>query len=235
MNKPEMRGQARSSGPWASIAARLVLSLSVLGALPACVFENGIQRDWVDIPAAVESAERARQPAPGPSKRVARPPLRELHERAQVAVLPFENLTVYPNAGRIAAELITTELYKQGVFTIMEASELEHRLRVRQIDLERLPGPVVAAELAAALDVDAVMFGSVTEYGYQHGLREEPVVGINARLVGADDGKVVWASSHSEAGRGYLRRDSVNEVAQVVVRRMVQTLKREMGPRSSSP
>ncbi|MCB1740670.1 MAG: hypothetical protein KDK91_09890 [Gammaproteobacteria bacterium] len=189
----------------------------------------GMQRDWVreagdDGPGAA-SQSAAPDAVVSPQ---ALPPADQLRTDMRVAVLPFENLTVYPNAGRIAAELLMTELYKQRVFELLETSDLRQRLEARQIKLEDLPGQVVAAELAAALDVDAVLFGSVSEYGYQHGLREEPTVGLNLRLVLAETGRVEWAASHSEVGRGYLRRDSVNEAAQRVVQRMVQTLRESL-------
>lgn len=152
---------------------------------------------------------------------------------ATVAVLPFENLTNHPNAGQIAADLVSTELYGVGGVRTVEAGRVRSRLSaLKPADA----GPAAATEAAAdapldaqaagrALAVDAVLAGSVSEYGYQHGLREEPVVGLNARLVRVSDGAVLWTSSQSEAGRGYFSRDSVNNVAQRVVTRMIDSLR----------
>jgi hypothetical protein len=78
--------------------------------------------------------------------------------------------------------------------------------------------------VAAALGVDAVLTGSVSEFGYQHGLKEEPTVGINLRLITLDDADVVWAASHADAGRGLLHRDSLAATAQRVVIEMVDAL-----------
>ncbi|MFP5513584.1 MAG: hypothetical protein ACLGJC_10925 [Alphaproteobacteria bacterium] len=152
---------------------------------------------------------------------------------ATVAVLPFENLTNHPNAGQIAADLVSTELYGVGGVRTVEAGRVRSRLSgLKPADA----GPAAAPEAQAdapldvqaagrALAVDAVLAGSVSEYGYQHGLREEPVVGLNARLVRVSDGAVLWTSSQSEAGRGYFSRDSVNNVAQRVVTRMIDSLR----------
>lgn len=152
---------------------------------------------------------------------------------ATVAVLPFENLTNHPNAGQIAADLVSTELYGVGNVRTVEAGRVRSRLSaVKTADA----GAATATETPAdapldvqaagrALAVDAVLAGSVSEYGYQHGLREEPVVGLNARLVRVSDGAVLWTSSQSEAGRGYFSRDSVNNVAQRVVTRMIDSLR----------
>jgi len=149
----------------------------------------------------------------------------------RVAVIPFENLSGYPSAGRIVADLVATELYQRRVFRLMEASELQRREREQNLSDAALGRSMVAADFARTLGVDAVLLGSVSEYGYQHGLHEEPKVGINLRLVRAGDGTVLWAASHSDGGRGYLRRETLNAVAQRAVARMVDALERELAQR----
>lgn len=151
-----------------------------------------------------------------------------------VAVVPFENLTNHANAGLIASDLVSTELYRLGAFRVVESTQVRNRLTAAKLDAEKPTDGTSAQALAKLLKVDAVLVGSVTEYGYQHGLREEPVVGMAARLVGAKDGTVLWASSQSEAGRGYFSRDSVNNVAQRVAERMLDGLKAAVAPDSSS-
>lgn len=152
---------------------------------------------------------------------------------ATVAVLPFENLTNHPNAGQIAADLVSTELYGVGNVRTVEAGRVRSRLAAQKpADAGAAAAPETPADApldvqtaGRMLGVDAVLAGSVSEYGYQHGLREEPVVGLNARLVRVSDGTVLWTSSQSEAGRGYFSRDSVNNVAQRVVTRMIDSLR----------
>ncbi|SMF52708.1 TolB amino-terminal domain-containing protein [Azospirillum oryzae] len=152
-----------------------------------------------------------------------------------VAVLPFENLTNHPNAGQIAADIVSTELYGVEGLRSMDAARVRSRLSAAKptgdasaTAVTDTPADTVPLDAQAAgrtLGVDAVLTGSVSEYGYQHGLREEPVVGLNARLVRSSDGAVLWTSSQSEAGRGYFSRDSVNNVAQRVVTRMIDSLR----------
>ena len=50
------------------------------------------------------------------------------------------------------------------------------------------------------------------------------MVGLNARLVDGMTGKVLWASSHSASGSGYLDRSSLKATAQSVVSAMVSPL-----------
>lgn len=141
-----------------------------------------------------------------------------------VAVLPFENLTNYPNAGLIATSLLRTELYHQGVFILQEESETRRELTRLKVDPEDLKSTADAQDIAKKLDVAGVIIGSVSEFGYQQGLREEPVVGLNARLIDTSTGAVLWASSHSAMGGGVLKRGSLNATAQEVISAMVATL-----------
>lgn len=185
------------------IATAVPLLACVL-ALAGCGTQQGTARDWVRAPDAVPDG-------------------------LEVALLPFENLTAYPGAGQVVADLLATELLARGTFRVMEASELRRRLAVRDLDREDTAGTTPAAEIAAAIGVDAVLTGSVSEFGYQHGLKEEPTVGINLRLVRAAGGDVVWAASHADAGRGLLTRDSLAATAQRVVARMVDALEARRG------
>ena len=187
--------------PLAAAARSLAVRIGALAltlALAACASSDRQARDYVDPAADFKTMK--------------------------VAVLPFENLTNYPNAGRIVAELMATELYDRGVFELQEDTETRRALAQLKIDPENLTSVAVAQQAAGLLEVDAIVIGSVSEFGYQQGLREEPVVGLNARLVQAGTGTVLWASSHSVMGGGYLERGSLNATAQRVVSSMVDPL-----------
>lgn len=160
----------------------------------------------------------------GETQEVAQPTDAVVAPQMRVAVLPFENLTNFASAGTIAPQLITTELYRARLFSLMEETAVRRALFDNKVDMTRLAESSYAQEVGRTLGADAVVVGSVSEYGYQHGLREEPTVGFNARLVRSADGKVLWAASISEVGRGFFTRDSVNEVGQRVAARLVAGL-----------
>lgn len=186
----------------ARTAGRLAVAAVLAATLAGCSYGRVNSRDFMQ-PAAAQA----------------------LPAGSAIAVLPFENLTNHANAGLIAGDLVSTELYTLGLFRVSEGSRVRNHLASAKLDAEKLSDGATVQEIGRALGVDAVLMGSVSEYGYQHGLREEPVVGLNARLVSTRDGAVLWASSQSEAGRGYFSRDSVNNVAQRVVTRMLSSLK----------
>ena len=101
----------------------------------------------------------------------------------KVAVLPFENLTSHLNAGVIVTQLMDTEIYARHIFHIPEDTRLRRFLKKDKKNVIHIPNTTYARDAARRLKVDAVVVGSVSEYAYQNGLHEEPVVGINIRIV----------------------------------------------------
>ncbi len=175
--------------------------LALLSSLSACGLNRGIERDELQ-------------------NRVV-PPLAPL-----VAVLPFENLSEHPNAGEILTRLMATELYRQKLFNVREETgPYQQTAAAEEGSGEALPSTLPRIQqLAHKLGVEAALLGSVTEFHYQHGLREEPVVGLSVRLVRSCDGQVVWAAGRSVTGRGLIRRESLNQVAQRLVHELVNEL-----------
>ena len=141
-----------------------------------------------------------------------------------VAMLPFENLTTHRNAGVIASQMMMSEFLQSYIFNFVEETEVRHWLIINKIDHNKLSDISYAQKIGVDMGVDAVMIGSVSEYGYQHGLNEEPTVGFNVRLVRISDAEILWAASHTAVGRDYWGRESMNHTAQLVAKTMVDAL-----------
>jgi len=150
----------------------------------------------------------------------------EIRARARLTgVLPLVNLTSYPNAGRIVGDLLTTELYALTDFLIMERTEMLKKLKGKEEDLEQVLDRAVALEVGKRLGVDTIIFGSVTEYRYKRGLDEDPVVGINIRMLDVKSDKILWAGSSSGAGGCFwFCEDSLNRLAQKTCHDMVTAM-----------
>ena len=143
----------------------------------------------------------------------------------QVAVLPLVNLTAYPNAGRIVGDLLTTEIMVATPFQVIESTRVVEQLRGDGNDLEEAVDRAEALKVGQRLGVDTVVFGSVTEYRYKRGLDEDPVVGINIRLLDVPGDRILWAGSHSGTGGCFwLCEDSLNRLAQRVCRDLVSAM-----------
>ncbi|RME76101.1 MAG: hypothetical protein D6785_14140 [Planctomycetota bacterium] len=142
-----------------------------------------------------------------------------------VAVLPFQNFTAHPRAGEIVTHLMTTELYALKRFQIMPPPQVKKILDSMKFDSEKLDSMEYLEKVGKNLKVSYLVIGSVSEYQYKKGLGEEPVVGINARLVDLQKKKILWASSHSRGGEYFwFSHDSLNRLAQEVCYNMAQSL-----------
>lgn len=147
-----------------------------------------------------------------------------------VAVLPFENLSAHPNAGQIVAQLVANELYSRRLFAQVEESEIRRRLTEKRLDGKELGRETVAREVAEALAVDAVLVGSVQDFGYRYGLKPDPAVAVTARLVGRD-GTVRWGGSFSEVGGAMnAAGDTVTATAQKLAATVVDRLAARTAP-----
>jgi hypothetical protein len=147
----------------------------------------------------------------------------EIHAKARlVAVLPLVNLTTFPNAGRIVLDLLTTELYANTDFQIMEQTDLLNKMKGNKEDLDQVLEKAVAFRVGEALGADTVIFGSVTEFRYKRGLDEAPVVGVNIRMLDIRTNRILWSGSKSGIGGCFwFCEDSLNRLAQKVCRDLV--------------
>jgi len=153
-----------------------------------------------------------------------------IQKMKKVAVMPFDNLTAFPNAGMIISELFTSELYSLGQFKVIDSLQIKKILEEKNIEIPLVIDRSFAQEIGAVLGVDGIFIGSVSEYWYrvrvQETREEEPAVGVNARLVDTSSGAVVWASSCSRSSYSVfaVERESLNRIAQIIVLKMVNNL-----------
>lgn len=147
----------------------------------------------------------------------------QIHATARkAAVLPFVNLTSYPNAGRIVGDLLTTELYALTDIDIIERTEVIAKLKKDEQDLTEVLDQTTAMKIGMLLGADTVIFGSVTEYRYKRGLDEDPVVGINVRMLDVGKNKILWAGSRSATGGCFwFCEDSLTRLTQKVCHNLV--------------
>lgn len=114
------------------------------------------------------------------------------------AVLPLENLTSMPDAGRIVADVLSTELAARKL-DVVDRGKSEGSLS--QVDL--VPGATIdrlaAMRLGEILGVDTVLYGSVSEARQANpgnGPRKA-VVGLSIRLVDVKSGAHLLAGSYT--------------------------------------
>lgn len=147
-----------------------------------------------------------------------------------VAVLPFDNLTRYPSAGEIAADLLSVELFRSRKFNVMERSEVERIFMTRGIVPPPSVDVIFAVEAGRLLGVEGVFAGTVSEYYYRKTSRatreEEPVVGMAVRFIDVASSHMLWMGSVSKvSGSVFLAmKEPINKVAQEAVEGLLTPL-----------
>ncbi len=136
-----------------------------------------------------------------------------------LAVIPFDALSGNPNAGLILSRLLWTELAATNAFKLVSCDQVEKKLAP-------LEGKTVSPqELAEILGAGRLLLGSVLEYRYKRGIAQEPLIGLNLRLIKAESGKLIWSTTRTRVGRhSWIREDSLSRLARDMCRDIASTL-----------
>ena len=122
----------------------------------------------------------------------------QLPGKTTIAISSFENLTTYPRAGKIVAEIMTVELDKTKRFQIVENNT----------------------------NASYVLTGSISEYRYTKGLAEDPAVALQVKLIESRSGKVLWRGSVSDLSKEsiFQRSASLDELTHVLCEKIAESL-----------
>src|SRR5437899_2828735 len=95
--------------------------------------------------------------------------------KRRVAVLDFDYATVHEyvsdlfggdvDIGKGIADMLVTNLVRNGTFTVIERSKLDQVLREQNFQQSGRADPSSAVQLAKLLGVDAIIIGSITQFG----------------------------------------------------------------------
>jgi len=147
----------------------------------------------------------------------------------RVAVLPFYNTSQVTGASKIVTSVFIAGLVKSGKYEVefpgnVKDFLVKERVIARSgVDLETI------RLMGKRLNVDAVFLGQVEEYvGSREGQEGVvPVISINARLVDATSGKILFMSHHEKTGNDTItvldfgKVRSIGELVKKVTEEMV--------------
>ena len=145
-----------------------------------------------------------------------------------IGVLPFASLVDDPNAGQQMADLVSVQLMQSDRYFVLDRSEATRLLAVRGIRLPSTSDGPTARMIGSALNLDAVLVGTVTEYGYDPRAKGAvaPAVGATVRLVEVATGRELWLASavREEPAREHPSDEPVFVSAQGVAADLSQAL-----------
>jgi len=154
-------------------------------------------------------------------------------EKECIAIFPFDNLSQYPNAGRIASDIMATSFYRSGKFRLMERNEVERISQLSRVHFPRKMDTRFARSLGKALQVEAVLIGSVTEYAYLDPTVGNPGVSFSVNLIDVETGRSLWVASHSRTSKDHFqyKKDPINGIAMLAIDHMTAPLFRRIPAR----
>ena len=134
--------------------------------------------------------------------REAMAPEKDRGEVRSAAVLPLENLTGTQDAGKIVADVLSTELAARKV-TVVDRSRAEASLERVDVITGGTVDRLAAQRLGEILGVDAVVYGSIAEAddGKSVPGPRHANVGLTIRVLNVKSGNFLLAGSYTaEAG-----------------------------------
>jgi curli biogenesis system outer membrane secretion channel CsgG len=132
-------------------------------------------------------------------------------DKPRIAVLEFKNKADnqwwYHGGAAAAQDVFVTELVKSGKFRVVDREQLEAMMQEKHLTQSGDIDKSTAMKLGKILGLNYLLTGAVTEYGntdvsgggggVSAGKRKF-VAALNARLINASTGEVLWADEASQ-------------------------------------
>lgn len=143
----------------------------------------------------------------------------EFTRLAKWVVLPVQNYTETPQAGRRAQAITAALLHSNGV------SDIQRFLGEGESDVLADPSgaKVMDDALAWAKKQGAryAVTGTVDEWRYKVGVEGEPAVGMTLQIMDVESGMILWSATGAKTG---WHRDNTSAVAQKLIKGMLADL-----------
>jgi curli biogenesis system outer membrane secretion channel CsgG len=185
--------------------------------------ESQAQAQPAAAPAAAPAATGAPAPAQGRKKRVAIFDFDYATVQTSTAALFGTNVDV----GKGISDLLVTDLVKDGTYSVIERKALDKILAEQNFSNSDRANPTSAAKIGKLLGVDAIIVGSITQFGNEtkntniggagggiggFGIggfgkkKSKAIVAVNARMVDIDTGEILGVAD----GKGESARESTS-------------------------
>jgi len=139
--------------------------------------------------------------APGSSLTYYHDPSMDFAAVRSVAVMPFENLTREPKAGERVRDIFANTLLSTGAVYVIPSGEVSRGIARAGILNPAVPSLEEIGKFVGIIRVDAVITGTVTEYGeVRSGATSANVISMNVQMIEVQALKIVWTASATKGG-----------------------------------
>ncbi len=149
----------------------------------------------------------------------------------KVAVMPLDNLTKEKYAGEIVKQVVISELLASGLLDVMVPGEVMSAVNELGIKSVSSMNASDINSLGTALGVEAVIMGSVEEFGdVKTGTVSAPQVTITLMMADTSTGSIVWSITKTRGGASFMarhfgaRHETISETVLMLVREAINTL-----------
>ena len=119
----------------------------------------------------------------------------------KVAVMPFENLTRESQAGARVRDVFANSLLSTGAVYVIPSGEVSRGIARAGILNPAVPSMEEIGKFARIIRVDAVITGTVTEYGVvRSGSASANVISMNVQMIEVQTLRIVWTASATKGG-----------------------------------
>jgi hypothetical protein len=149
----------------------------------------------------------------------------------KVAVMPLDNLTNEKYAGDIVRQVVVSEILASGLLDVVVPGEVMNAVNELGIKTVTSLNATEIKSLGNALGVEAIIMGSVEEYGMvKAGSATAPQVTVFLMMADTGTGSIVWSITKTRGGANFMARhfgashETISETVLMLVREAIQTL-----------
>ena len=124
-----------------------------------------------------------------------------------VAVLPFVNLTRDSTAAERVRDVFINRILAISSLYVLPVGEVARGVARAEIATPAAPSPEETVKLGGALKAQAVITGTVREYGeVRSGAAVANAISVSAQKMETDTGRVVWSAAATKGGITFMDR-----------------------------
>ncbi|HUJ90583.1 MAG TPA: GNA1162 family protein [Syntrophorhabdales bacterium] len=118
-----------------------------------------------------------------------------------VAVMPFVNLSRESTAAERVRDVFINRLLATGALYVLPVGEVARGVARAEVITPSAPSPEDIVKLGGILKAQAIITGTVREYGeVRSGTAVANVIAVSAQMVETESGRVVWSSASTKGG-----------------------------------